>query len=124
MLYWLLGRRPRSSLFCPKVSRSFLDQNISAEKLSLAYEPLLSQKAPKVLSDSITWINTALMDFGIIGLSLRALIDFLKTALQNSNAAVRTTATKTLVTVKLFAGSSTFVSDAFCIYIYINSFRH
>jgi cytoskeleton-associated protein 5 len=37
---------------------------------------------------------------------LRSLIEFLKTALKNSNAAVRTSATKTLVTVKLFAGSS------------------
>ena len=52
------------------------------------------------------WINTALTEFGIAGLTLRALIDFLKIALQNSNAAVRTSATKTLVTVKLFAGPS------------------
>ncbi|KAJ7063272.1 microtubule associated protein [Mycena amicta] len=83
-----------------------------AEKTSLqfvlnqAYEPLAKQKAPKVLADALTWVNTALVDFGIAGLSLRSLIDFLKTALQNSNAAVRTNATKTLVTVKLFAGSS------------------
>ncbi|CAA7271728.1 unnamed protein product [Cyclocybe aegerita] len=83
-----------------------------AEKSSLqfvlgqAYEPLSKQKAPKVVADAITWINAALVDFGIAGLSLRALIEFLKTALQNSNAAVRTNATKALVTVKLFAGSS------------------
>ncbi|KAJ7097957.1 microtubule associated protein [Mycena belliarum] len=85
---------------------------VFAEKTSLqfvlnqAYEPLSKQKAPKVLADAITWINTALTEFGIAGLSLRSLIEFLKTALQNSNAAVRTSATKTLVTVKLFAGSS------------------
>ncbi|KAH9484304.1 Cytoskeleton-associated protein 5 [Psilocybe cubensis] len=83
-----------------------------AEKTSLqfvfsqAYEPLSKQKAPKTLADSIGWMNTALIDFGIAGLSLRGLIDFLKAALQNSNAAVRTSATKTLVTVKIFAGSS------------------
>jgi cytoskeleton-associated protein 5 len=76
----------------------------------LAYEPLGKQKAPKVLADAVTWINTALTDFGIAGLSLRGLIEFLKTALQNSNAAVRTSATKTLVTVKLFAGSSKFLA--------------
>lgn len=46
------------------------------------------------------------MEFGTAGLTLRSLIDFLKTALQNSNATVRTSATKTLVTVKLFTGSS------------------
>ncbi|KAJ7172511.1 armadillo-type protein [Mycena filopes] len=85
---------------------------IFAEKTSLqfvlnqAYEPLNKQKAPKVLADAVTWINTALLEFGIAGLSLRSLIEFLKTALQNSNAAVRTSATKTLVTLKLFAGSS------------------
>lgn len=72
----------------------------------VAYEPLSKQKAPKVLADAITWVNTALTDFGLAGLSLRDLIDFLKAGLQNSNASVRTSATKTLVTLKLFAGSS------------------
>jgi cytoskeleton-associated protein 5 len=72
----------------------------------VAYEPLSKQKAPKVLADAIAWMDSAFVDFGIAGVSLRALIEFLKTALKNSNAAVRTSATKTLVTVKLFAGSS------------------
>jgi cytoskeleton-associated protein 5 len=58
------------------------------------------------LADALTWINTAVTEFGIAGLSLRNLIDFLKSALQNSNAAVRSSATKALVTVKLYAGSS------------------
>ncbi|KAL0071435.1 hypothetical protein AAF712_001292 [Marasmius tenuissimus] len=85
---------------------------IFAEKTSLqfvlnqAYDSLSKQKAPKVLADAVTWVNSALMEFGIAGLSLKSMIDFLKTALQNSNAAVRTSATKTLVTVKLFAGPS------------------
>lgn len=74
--------------------------------LGVAYDPLGKQKAPKVLADALTWIDQALTEFGIAGLSLRSLIEFLKTALKNSNAAVRTSATKTLVTVKLFAGSS------------------
>ncbi|KAG6897806.1 hypothetical protein C0992_010882 [Termitomyces sp. T32_za158] len=85
-------------LFAEKTSLQFI--------LNQAYEPLSKQKAPKVLADAIAWINTALMEFGTAGLALRSLIDFLKTALQNSNATVRTSATKTLVTVKLFAGSS------------------
>jgi cytoskeleton-associated protein 5 len=62
------------------------------------------QKAPKVLADSVTWVDSALRDFGIAGLSLRSLIEFLKVALKHSNAAVRSSGTKTLVTVKLFAG--------------------
>jgi cytoskeleton-associated protein 5 len=63
------------------------------------------QRAPKVLADSVAWIDQALMEFGITGLSLRSLIDFLKVALKHSNAAVRSSGTKTLVTVKIFAGS-------------------
>lgn len=71
-----------------------------------AYDPLSKQKAPKVIADAIGWVNSAVTDFGIASLSLRGLIDFLKTGLQNSNAAVRTSATKALVTLKLFAGPS------------------
>ncbi|QRV72838.1 CLASP amino-terminal protein [Ceratobasidium sp. AG-Ba] len=83
-------------LFAEKTSLSFV--------LSQAYEPLAKQKAPKVFADSLGWIKQALTDFGIAGLSMRSLIDFLKTALQNSNAAVRSSATSTLVTLRLFAG--------------------
>lgn len=79
-------------------------------KMRIAYEPLSKQKAPKVLADSCSWIESALMEFGIAGLSLRSLIDFLKTALGNSNAAVRTNATKALVTVKLFVGPSEYMT--------------
>jgi cytoskeleton-associated protein 5 len=66
---------------------------------------LSKQKAPKVIADAITWMKDALIEFGIAGLSLRVLIDFLKNALKNSNPAVRSSATNTLVTLKLFAGS-------------------
>ncbi|KAK0214271.1 microtubule associated protein [Armillaria nabsnona] len=85
---------------------SFAESTSLQFVLNQAYEPLSKQKAPKVLADAIGWVNVALTEFGISGLSLRNLIDFLKGALQNSNATVRTSATKTLVTVKLFAGSS------------------
>ncbi|GLB34986.1 putative microtubule associated protein [Lyophyllum shimeji] len=86
------------SAFSEKISLQFV--------LNQAYDPLSKVKAPKVLADALTWVNTALIEFGIAGIALRSLIEFLKTSLQNSNAAVRTSATKTLVTVKLFAGSS------------------
>ena len=72
----------------------------------IAYDTLAKQKAPKVLADSITWIESALNEFGVAGVSLRALIDFLKVALGNSNAAVRTSATKALVKIKVFVGPS------------------
>ena len=67
---------------------------------------MTKQKAPKVLADSIAWIESALKEFGVAGVSLRALIDFLKMTLGNSNAAVRTAATKALVTIKIFVGPS------------------
>lgn len=51
-------------------------------------------------------MNQALTEFGIAGLSLRNLIEFLKGALKNSNAAVRSSATSTFVTLRLFAGTS------------------
>ena len=79
---------------------------LSAETRHEAYDPLNKIKAPKALADALGWIEQALSEFGIAGLSLRNLIEFLKGALKNSNAAVRTSATKTLVMVKLFAGSS------------------
>ncbi|KAH7107844.1 ARM repeat-containing protein [Auriculariales sp. MPI-PUGE-AT-0066] len=85
-------------VFAERTSLSFV--------LNQAYEPLSKQKAPKVIADSIAWINVALQEFGIAGLSLRPLIDFLKEGLKNSNAAVRTSATNCIITVKLFAGPS------------------
>ncbi|KAF8504055.1 microtubule associated protein [Hysterangium stoloniferum] len=85
-------------VFAEKTSLSFV--------LNQAYDPLSKQKAPKVLADAITWVNQALTEFGIAGLSLRNLIEFLKAALKNSNAAVRTSATTALVTLRLFAGGS------------------
>ncbi|KAI0781028.1 ARM repeat-containing protein [Trametes elegans] len=114
--------RPSAAICVPHLSEKLGDMKLKkpagetllliAEKTSLqfvlahAYEPLSKQKAPKMLADALTWIEQALKEFGIAGLSLRSLIEFLKTALKNSNAAVRTSATKTLVTVKLFAGPS------------------
>ncbi|KAL1947742.1 hypothetical protein VTO73DRAFT_13466 [Trametes versicolor] len=114
--------RPAVAICVPHLSEKLGDMKLKkpagetlllfAEKTSLqfvlghTYEPLSKQKAPKVLADALTWMEQALSEFGIAGLSLRSLIEFLKAALKNSNAAVRTSATKTLVTVKLFAGSS------------------
>lgn len=72
-----------------------------------AYEPMSKQKAPKAQADSMVWVDQAIRDFGITGLSVREVIEFLKVGLKSSNAAVRTNATKTLVTLKLYVGSGT-----------------
>lgn len=68
---------------------------------------MTKQKAPKAQADSLVWVEQAIRDFGIGSLSVRELIDFLGSALKSTNAAVRTSATKTLVTLKLYVGSST-----------------
>ena len=60
----------------------------------------------------MAWIEQALSEFGIAGLSLHSLIEFLKGVLKNTNAAVRTSAIKTLVMVKIFAGPS--ISNLLC----------
>jgi hypothetical protein len=65
---------------------------------------MTKQKAPKAQADALAWVEQALRDFGIAGLAVRELIDFLKTGLKSSNAAVRTSATKSLVTLRLFIG--------------------
>lgn len=65
------------------------------------------QKAPKTLAESYIFVDQALRDFGLAGgLAVRDLIEFLKVGLKHSNAAVRTNATKTLVTLRLFVGPS------------------
>lgn len=66
---------------------------------------MTKQKAPKAQADSLVWVEQALRDFGIAGLSIRDLIEFLKNALRSTNAAVRTSATKTIVTLRLCVGS-------------------
>ncbi|KAF9908102.1 Microtubule-associated protein, microtubule dynamics during spindle orientation [Linnemannia zychae] len=81
--------------------------------LSQSYDPLKKLKAPKALADSLVWINQQLEDFGIAGLAIRELIDFLKFALGSANAAVRTNAVTVLGILRRFIGPSirSFVED-------------
>lgn len=81
--------------------------------LSQAYEPMSKQKAPKAQADALVFVEQALRDFGIAGVAVRDLIEFLKNALKSSNAAVRTNATKTLSTLKLYVGNdiTVFIQD-------------
>ena len=74
---------------------------------------MTKQKAPKAQADSMLWVEQAIRDFGIQGLAIREMIEFLKTGLKSSNALVRTNATKTLVTLQLYVGPDikTFIQD-------------
>ncbi|KAG0145811.1 hypothetical protein CROQUDRAFT_658187 [Cronartium quercuum f. sp. fusiforme G11] len=73
--------------------------------LSHAFEPISKQKAVKIQAESFLFIEMALTDFGIAGVPVRDLIECLKTGLKSVNAAVRTNATKALVTTKLCIGA-------------------
>ncbi|KAI8601375.1 armadillo-type protein, partial [Dissophora ornata] len=81
--------------------------------LSQSYDPLKKLKAPKALADSLLWINQQLEDFGIGGLQVREMIEFLKVALGSANAAVRTNAVSVLGTLRRFIGPGirSFVED-------------
>lgn len=61
-------------------------------------------KAPKILTDSLAWIHSAIMEFGISGLQVRELIEFLKFALGNNNATVRTNSVTVLGALRVFVG--------------------
>ncbi|KAI9254442.1 armadillo-type protein [Phascolomyces articulosus] len=92
---------------------------VFAEKTSLqfvfsqSYPIWKKAKSPKVLADSLTWIHTAVMEFGITGLQVRDLIEFLKFALGNTNASVRTSAVTVLGALRLYIGPEvkSFVQD-------------
>ncbi|GAA5944540.1 Stu2p [Sporobolomyces koalae] len=93
---------------------SFAERSSLGFVLSQAYDPMSKQKAPKTLQESYVFVEQALRDFGIAGgLAVRDLIEFLKVGLKHSNAAVRTQATKALVTLRLFVGPNitSFLSD-------------
>lgn len=74
---------------------------------------MTKQKAPKGQSEALAWIEQALRDFGVAGVAVRDLVEFLKNGLKSSNASVRTSAIKTLVTLRLFVGPEikTFLQD-------------
>lgn len=78
-----------------------------------AYPMWRKQKSPKVLADSLTWLHAAIMEFGIRGLQIRDVIDFLKYALTNTNASVRTSAVLALGALRLYIGPEvkSFVQD-------------
>ncbi|KAK9719768.1 hypothetical protein K7432_004569 [Basidiobolus ranarum] len=68
------------------------------------YESWKKAKSPKVLADSLLWIRETLLEFGIVGLDVRELIEFLKTALGSSNAAVRNNSVSVLGCLRMYVG--------------------
>ena len=87
-----------------------------SDSVCSAYDPMTKQKAPKAQADALSWIKQQLTEFGIAGIPLRDLIGFVKTALQSPNAAVRSSATQVLVTIRIFVGAGTPASALWCTY--------
>lgn len=83
-------------IFAEKTSLQFV--------LSQSYPVWKKAKSPKVLADSLMWIQQALLDFGINRLQIRDLIEFVKIALGNTNASVRTSAVTVLGVLRRYIG--------------------
>ncbi|KAJ1977911.1 hypothetical protein H4R35_002106, partial [Dimargaris xerosporica] len=91
-----------------------------AEKVTLgfvlthAYEALGKQRAPKVVTEALQWIQSAILDFGVSGVAMRPLIDFIKSVgITSSNAMARGKGIELMVTLCRFLGPQllTFVQD-------------
>jgi cytoskeleton-associated protein 5 len=70
--------------------------------LSSAYPAFNNLKAPKAIADSVSWVQQAILEFGLDGIQLPTLIDFLKKALSNPNQAARSAAVSTFATIQSF----------------------
>eukprot|EP00899_Mesostigma_viride_P007986 jgi/Mesvir1/17189/Mv07609-RA.2 len=68
------------------------------------YKTVRSHKNPKVPAEAINWMASALRAFGLQGIALKPLIDFLKEMLASTNAPVRAAAIRALGTLYTFLG--------------------
>ncbi|KAJ3392260.1 Cytoskeleton associated protein 5 [Entophlyctis sp. JEL0112] len=80
---------------------------------SSLYEPIAKAKSPKTIADALLWMHQTLLDFGVSGMDVKALIEFVKVGLVNTNAGVRANAITLLGTLRLYVGPSIrmFVAD-------------
>ncbi|RHN39552.1 putative VHS domain-containing protein [Medicago truncatula] len=86
--------------FCEAVGPGFI-----FERIYEAYKIMKEHKNPKVLSEGIMWMVSAVEDFGVSYLKLKDLIDFLKEiGLQSSAAATRNATIKLLGVLHRFVG--------------------
>ncbi|MCL7034943.1 hypothetical protein MKW94_023873 [Papaver nudicaule] len=75
------------------------------EKNVQLYKIMKDHKNPKVLSEGIAWMVSAVEDFGVSHLKLKDLIDFCKdTGLQSSTAATRNSTIKLIGSLHKFVG--------------------
>lgn len=64
--------------------------------LTQLHKKATTHKNPKVQSEAINWIARAILDFGLAGMDVRALLDWAKEDLGSGNASVRNSAIQLL----------------------------
>ncbi|KAG9440986.1 hypothetical protein H6P81_016840 [Aristolochia fimbriata] len=92
--------------FCEAVGPGFVFERL--------YKVMKEHKNPKVLSEGISWMVSAVDDFGVSHIKLKDLIDFCKdTGLQSSTAATRNSTIKLFGVLHKFVGPDIkgFLSD-------------
>lgn len=92
---------------------AFTEKSSPQYVISLVCKAASQSKSPKVLLETINWISTTLLNFGIASLQLKFLIDFLREALESSNPSVRTATIKNFGILHRFVGSGLrdFIAD-------------
>ncbi|KAJ3270590.1 Cytoskeleton associated protein 5 [Terramyces sp. JEL0728] len=93
-----------------KVAANCLDE--ISTKISLnavldeAYPAIRQMKAPKIIADTLLWINQSIKEFGVAGLSVKRLVGLCKEMLNSPAAPVKAQAINILATLRQFAGPS------------------
>ena len=64
-------------------------------------------KSPKILADALLWIHQNILEFGIKGLNIKELIEFVKICLGNTNQAVRNNGVSIMGLLRMFIGPGT-----------------
>ncbi|KAJ3290966.1 Cytoskeleton associated protein 5 [Rhizoclosmatium sp. JEL0117] len=93
---------------------TFAEQYSLQFVLSQMYEPVGKAKSPKTLADALLWIHQSVMEFGIKGLDIKTLVEFVKVnGITNTNASVRSNAVILLGGLRMFVGPDIrqFVAD-------------
>ncbi|KAJ1345061.1 hypothetical protein BSLG_000576 [Batrachochytrium salamandrivorans] len=73
--------------------------------LSQIYEPAKKLKSPKAIADVLVWMSDTIVEFTTAGVNVKGLVEFVKSNLGNSNAAVRLAAVSVLVNIFRCVGS-------------------
>lgn len=73
--------------------------------LDQALGPILALKSPKALADAVSWVQKAILDFGLAGVSVQRVVLALKTVLANPNQGARTAAISCLGSIHSFSKS-------------------